>query len=70
MEPVITDDKSGKVPLAQINDKVCHIVDERLYNGQQLTDVVGGLGIEVNGYNYYFYLQDVINFCLSVSGSI
>lgn len=44
----------------------CEIVANRLHAGESLTDAIGGVVISGEGFQYFYYLQALINLCLAV----
>jgi len=67
MDVIITNNPAGDVLEAETKIRIaCEIVQNRLFDGSSLVDVIGGVSITVGEFSYHYYLQDVINFCVSI----
>ncbi len=64
MTPIITTDPAGDMPGEEKLELACEITEARLFNGLPLENLIGGISAHLNGYDYFYYLQDAVNFCL------
>ncbi len=65
--PVVTNDPTpnADMPFEAKKDLACRIYAGRLHDGSSLSGTTGGVRMSNGGYNYYYYLQDLLDFCLA-----
>jgi len=69
-EPVISNDPNGNIDPGRMYQVSCEILDERLYNGEKIENIIGGIVIKGTEdqaqFTYYYYLQDILDACIAM----
>lgn len=67
-DPVVTNDPYGNLDPERFYEVACEVFDMRMFHGERLEGVIGGVSIDgvgdQYGYTYHYYLQDVLDMCL------
>ncbi len=65
--PIVTNDPrpSGDMPFAEKKKIACDMYSQRMHEGSSNTGTMGGVRMSFGEYNYYYYLQDVLDFCVN-----